>query len=410
MEQQYIDLLNACLDRQNLLKEEARNNMPKTMSVFGPQHMYDLRNGYPLIGTKRIDIKNVAYELLWFLRGESNIKFLVDRGCNIWSKDAYRFYIECMKYMEEPDYDLCVEDVHSSSIRLLTYEEFITAIKETKDEFDLPKLSVNRSYSYVLGSCGYTYGVKWRGWKGDTIVKMTNGRFDLNHETVDQIRNLLVSLHEHPYSRRHMLTALDPAHADVTAVYWCHPFSQYNVEKIPIGVLADKLLNANYVWSLLLEYEKKAVIEHDVSAIYTICESYGIPTNYIDCKVYQRSADVFLGLPYNIASYSMLLIIFGDILGYEPRYFIHTIGDAHLYENHIEQAKIQIQRTIPNVPILNINTEFWYDNEMSVADKIDRFLDIILYEDFVKCFVEEDLQLLNYNPHPPIKGELSVGL
>lgn len=323
--QQYHELLNAILEK-GTYKAPARSNMPGTTSLFGYQFRHDLSK-FPLLTTKKMYWKGVVIELLWFLKGDTNVKFLIDNGVNIWNQDAYNFYVK--KHKE------CYGAYTSPSI--LKFDEFEDLIKYAD-----PKIFVEWFESdpeYRLGDCGFQYGKVWRNW-----------------QNVDQIKNVIQSLRKNPESRRHIVTATDPAHDTDLALYWCHSMFQFNCR--PITDQPNKY--------------------------------------YLDCQLYQRSADVFLGVPFNIASYALLTTLIAKLTNMIPGEFIHTFGDVHIYDNHKEAVATQLTRDcnmyeLPTVKIANLD----------LNKDIDQILQELKYEDF---------ELLNYQSYPAIKAELSTGL
>jgi thymidylate synthase len=239
-----------------------------TLSVFGHQMRFDLSKGFPLLTTKKCHTRSIIHELLWFLRGDTNIQYLKDNNVTIWDEWA--------------------------------------------DE---------------NGNLGPVYGKQWRSWE------TADGR------TIDQIANVIESIKKNPDSRRHLVVAFNPGDVDKMALPPCHAFFQFYV--------------ANGRLSL---------------------------------QMYQRSADVFLGVPFNIASYALLCLMMAQVTGLQPGEFIHTLGDAHLYSNHLDQAKLQLTRDPRPMPILKLNPE--------VKSLFD--------------FTYEDFELVGYDPHPAIKAEVAV--
>ena len=262
---QYLSLLSDVLE--NGVKKADRTGTG-TLSVFGRQIRVDLSMGFPLLTTKKVFLKGVIYELLWFLRGESNIKYLVDHNVHIWDEWA---------------------DSH--------------------------------------GNLGPVYGVQWRKWK------TRDGKL------IDQISDLINQIKKNPFSRRLVVSAWNPSDVDKMALPPCHTMFQFYV--------AD---------------------------------------NKLSCQLYQRSADLFLGVPFNIASYSLLTMMIAQVCNLDLGDFVHTFGDVHIYLNHQAQVKEQLTRKPRNLPIMKINPE---------VRNIFKFN----YEDF---------QLHNYDPHPAIKAPIAV--
>ena len=263
--QQYLDLLSRILN-EGVHKGDRTGT--GTLSVFGNQMRFDLRDGFPLLTTKKLHLKSIIYELLWFLRGDTNVHYLQEHGVRIWNEWA--------------------------------------------DE---------------NGELGPVYGHQWRSWP------------DYKGGTIDQIANVLDQIKHHPNSRRMLVTAWNPAEVEEMALPPCHCLFQFYV--------ADGRLSL---------------------------------------QLYQRSADTFLGVPFNIASYALLLQMMAQVTGLEAGEFIHTTGDTHLYNNHLEQAKLQLTRTPRPLPKMKIN-----------PDVKDLF-----------AFKYEDFELVDYNPYPHISAEVAV--
>jgi len=262
---QYLDLLEHVLEKGKVKHDRTGTG---TMSVFGYQMRFNLEDGFPLLTTKKLHLRSIIYELLWFLRGDTNIRFLNEHGITIWDEWA------------DPD-----------------------------------------------GELGHIYGYQWRSWPG------SDGR---SH---DQISKLIQSIQDQPDSRRLIVSAWNVSDLDQMNLPPCHILFQFYV------------LNGK-----------------------------------LSCQLYQRSADIFLGVPFNIASYSLLLMMVARETGLQPFEFIHTLGDAHIYLNHIDQVKLQLTREPRQLPVMKLNPE-----KRKVLD-----------------FNYEDFQIEGYNPHPHIKGDISV--
>ena len=262
---QYLDLLQHILDHG--VKKQDRTGTG-TISTFGYQMRFNLEEGFPLVTTKKVHLKSIIYELLWFLNGDTNVKYLQDHGVRIWNE-----------------------------------------------------------WADANGDLGPVYGYQWRHWRTP------------DGKEVDQIANLIEGLKKNPDSRRHIVSAWNPADVDDMALPPCHTMFQFYV--------ADGRLS---------------------------------------CQLYQRSGDTFLGIPFNIASYALLTMMVAQVCGLKPGDFVHTIGDAHIYLNHIEQVKLQLSRNPYPLPTMKINPD--------VKD--------------IFSFKYEDFTLENYQCHPTIKGEISV--
>ena len=272
---QYLDLLNHVLEKGN---EKSDRTGTGTKSVFGYQMRFDLSEGFPLVTTKKIHVKSVIHELLWFLKGTTNIAYLKENGVRIWNEWA--------------------------------------------DE---------------NGDLGPIYGHQWRNW---------------NSEGIDQIKEVVNTLKNNPNSRRMLISAWNPSVLPDTKISFAKNVSNNKAALPPC---------------------------HAFFQFY-------VSNNKLSCQLYQRSADVFLGVPFNIASYSLLTMMMAQVCGYEVGHFIHTFGDVHIYSNHEEQVKVQISRKLKPLPVMKLNTKV-----MSIFD-----------------FTYEDFELLNYDPHPLIKGAVAI--
>lgn len=370
---QYHDHLKAIL-ANGTRKEPAREGMPGSLSLFGYQNRYNLQEGFPILTTKKINFNNIVVELLWFLRGDTNIKYLVDNGCNIWNEDAYNYFKKAARYNSA------------------TFEQFINTVKTE----DLRGRVDDNGYEF--GDCGKQYGWLWRSWEGYDMYRSKDG-VSSNVAlpfSIDQIKNLIKGLKTNPEGRRHIITAWNPATLDDMALNACHSFVQFNCRKLSFtdkcGLLAKHPLYKN---DITTDNERNILI---------LFKDLNIHDYYLDCQLYQRSADMFLGVPYNISSYALLTEIIAKICNMIPGDFIHTFGDSHIYDNHIDQAKEILTRDVNkySLPKLNINQEFnkmidenWY------GDNISRLIEQMKVSDF---------QLEGYESYPVIKAKLSTGL
>lgn len=262
---QYLDLCKHVLSNGTVKEDRTGTG---TISTFGYQMRFDLSEGFPLLTTKKLHLKSIIHELIWFLRGDTNVKYLQDNGVRIWNEWA--------------------------------------------DE---------------NGELGPVYGRQWRSWEG------------ANGETVDQIAKLIDQIKTNPDSRRLIVSAWNPADVDKMALPPCHCFFQFYVND-----------------------------------------------GKLSCQLYQRSADVFLGVPFNIASYALLTMMVAHVTDLEPGEFVHTFGDVHIYKNHLEQVDLQLTRDVRKLPKMKLNPDV-----KSIFD-----------------FTFEDFTLEDYDPHPHIKGAVSV--
>ncbi len=368
---QYLTLLQHILDK-GMYKSPARENMPGTTSVFGYQMRFNLQEGFPLLTTKKMYWKGIVIELLWFLRGDTNIKFLLDNGVNIWNEDAYNYYKK-----------LCKDQYHMQK-KPVDFKDFLLIVKgEEKYSDTISKEFIPENYKW--GDCGYQYGKVWRKWEGKPYC--VNFDFLIDCQKEDQIANVIKSLKENPEGRRHIVTAWDPSHDQDLALTWCHAMFQFNCRKLNLNQRKDianknnSLPDGGFTDTQWLE----------------ILKDKNIPEFYLDCQLYQRSADVVLGVPFNIASYALLTEIIAKICNMIPGEFIHTFGDVHIYDNHMDAVKEQLYRKPMELPKLKINDRIHVFN-------IEELLNLQLSIN--------DFQLENYNPHPKLESEteLSTGL
>lgn len=393
---QYHQLLQDIKDK-GTLKPAARAGMPGTISLFGYQFRHNLADGFPALTTKKLYWKGVVVELLWFLRGDTNIKFLDDFGVRkMWHQDAYNFYKKIA--LENEDRNEIYRDNQDGTFSLFTFDEFCQIIKETNRE-ELPNIGF-----YTLGDCGYQYGKIWRKW--ETIDYWMNGSRPMPvHTITDQIKTVLTGLKENPEGRRHILTAIDPAHDTRLALYWCHALAQWNCRPLTISERLDyfeKLSGDSYI-------DYKTDSEHMTDdELNNAMTADGIPKYYLDCQMYQRSADSFLGVPLNIASYALLTHMFAEVCNMIPGEMIYTYGDVHIYEDHMEAVNLQLSRTPKSLPKLRINTDFWNQDPDNHTISVEQFLSTI-ETDGVKALIE-DFQLDGYDPEPTISANLSTGL
>jgi thymidylate synthase len=267
-----------------------------TIGIHGYQLKFDLADGFPLLTTKKLHTKSIIYENLWFLRGESNIKYLTDNGVRIWNEWA--------------------------------------------DE---------------NGELGPVYGKQWRAWEGP------------NGTTIDQIQNVIDSLMKNPGGRRHIVNAWNVADLPSMSLTPCHCLFQFHT-------------------SLLSEEERNELYNGEHALSDDELDELNIPAYRLDLQLYQRSCDIFLGVPFNIASYSILLMMVAQVTNMKPGTFIHDYGDLHIYENHLDQVVLQLSREPKAYPTLLLNPDV-----KSIFD-----------------FTYTDFAFENYNPHPEIKAEVAV--
>jgi thymidylate synthase len=356
LDKQYQDLLQSILD-YGVEKQDRTGT--GTKSIFGYTIRHNMQDGFPVLTTKKMAWKTMVTELLWFLRGDTNIKFLVDNGCHIWDGDAYK------------NYEKTIIQSHKENglegFEYLNKESFIERI-ETDDEF-----------AKKWGELGPVYGKQWRDWSGKLTEDEVGDNYrlwnlNLNKQGVDQITNLINDLKTNPDSRRLMVNT-------------------WNVKELPKMVLPPCHYGFQvYTRELSLE-ERRKLANHDSVFISPITvESWdraNIPTRAISLMWNQRSVDTFLGLPFNIASYGLLLTILAKEVNMVPDQLIGNLGDTHLYLNHIEQAKEQIGREPFELPTLN------------------QFPTYEGSRPSIESYVVSDFTLKDYQSHPSIKAPLS---
>jgi thymidylate synthase len=376
IEHDYLKLLHDVL--HNGIEKDTRNG--RTVSVFGRQIRHKMSEGFPLLTTKKMPLRLIATELMWFLRGDTNIKFLVDNDCHIWDGDAYKNYWEYNKMQSNPKWLKPVTYSNGNvGAELYNMEEFINKIK------------TDAEFAEKWGELGPVYGKQWRR------ILMP---FDMM--VIDQIANLIRDLKTNPDSRRLMVNAWNVGELDHMVLPPCHYGFQI------------------YTRELSLEERRSLVSQEMFNQIYngggpdTLSHSeinqWNVPTRSISLMWNQRSVDTFLGLPFNIASYALLLHIIAEAVNMIPDELIGNLGDVHLYENHLDQAKEQLTREPMPLPKLNINTEWWPTESgecgimpIDAVSVFNAFNDV----NFCRCLLEEDLQLYDYQSHPHIKAPLS---
>jgi thymidylate synthase len=371
-----------------------------TISVFGRQIRHRMSEGFPLLTTKKMAWKTMVTELLWFLRGDTNIKFLLDYDCHIWNGDAYKNYLhkvirdkDIVKYLKS--YSRDTEGV--PTIELYSKDEFIERIKND-DEF-----------AKQWGELGPIYGKQWRSWNGkpEQTTNYTGGEinpyfcdcqelFEDGHSKVrkknkgiDQIANLINELKTNPDSRRLMVSAWNVGELDQMVLPPCHYGFQVYTRKLS---LKERYSIAKYDWP--------PDGLHNV--VINRLEQRNIPRRAISLMWNQRSVDTFLGLPFNIASYGLLLEIIAKEVNMVPDELIGNLGDVHLYSNHIEQAKEQILRTPYELPKIQITERNWYMHE-----SVKEHLGEKTFNEKIMSYRPDCFELIGYESHPSIKAPLS---
>jgi thymidylate synthase len=365
---------------QSLLLDIGANGVNKTdrtgtgtISVFGRQIRHKMSEGFPLLTTKKLHWNSIVTELLWFLRGETNIKFLLDYDCNIWNGDAYK------RYERANTWEL--QDTPPMN-------EFIKRIKE------------DETFRKTWGELGPIYGKQWRKWERYGYKGVQNGALDCGlisqeeadrERYIDQIANLISELQSNPDSRRLMVSAWNVGEIDQMVLPPCHyGFQVYTRElsEIERGILYSKKMEG-YV-----DTDDVKTTEH--------YDGMNIPKRAISLMWNQRSVDTFLGLPFNIASYGLLLEIIAKEVNMVPDELIGNLGDVHLYSNHLEQAKEQIGRTPYELPSVKITERNWYMHE-----KVKEHLGEKTLDEKLKSYRPDCFELIGYESHPKIKAPLS---
>jgi thymidylate synthase len=349
---------------QSLLQDILDNGIEKkdrtgtgTISVFGRQIRHKMSEGFPLLTTKKMAWKTMVVELLWFLRGDTNIKFLLDYDCHIWDGDTYKNYTK-----------LFTEDFHGPRY---TKEQFIQLIK------------TNESFARDFGNLGPIYGAQWRGW-GNT-GEYTDGVTYVKYPPIDQIQNLINDLKSNPDSRRLMVNAWNVSQLDEMVLPPCHYGFQVYTRELSLN---ERMKIGNFE---LLETVSEAK-----------CDKQNIPKRAISLMWNQRSVDTFLGLPFNIASYGLLLEIIAKEVNMVPDELIGNLGDVHLYSNHIEQAKEQISREPYELPSVQITERNWYLHEA-----VKKHMGEKTFNEKILSYRPDCFELINYQSHPKIKAPLS---
>jgi len=362
-------------DYLKLLKDILNNGVEKqdrtgtgTISVFGRQIRHKMSEGFPLLTTKKMPFKTITTELLWFLKGDTNIKYLVDNGCNIWNGDAYKKYISKQSKPKIGDWENYIDcycgHTDTCDCGPLSQEEFIEKIKN------------DDNFAEKWGELGPIYGKQWRNWTTEVFEKDEESK-RVFHATkqIDQIQNLINDLKTNPDSRRLMVNAWNVADLSEMALPPCH----YGFQ----------------VWTRELSLEEREKLCSSLGATWDlpftekVANKWNVPKRGISLMWNQRSVDTFLGLPFNIASYGLLLEMIAKEVNMVPDELIGNLGDTHLYSNHIEQAKEQIYREpmkLPNILFKDHLNDF------------DSIIDILRPKDFI---------LDGYQSHPTIKAPLS---
>ena len=357
IDSKYQDLLEDILD--NGVEKQDRTGTG-TISVFGRQIRHKMSQGFPLLTTKKMAWKTIVTELLWFLRGDTNIKFLLDYDCHIWDGDAYKNYLN-----------------HTQDEASYTKEQFIKLIK------------TDENWAKVWGDLGPIYGKQWRQWQGWMDMR-GNEKGSLWY---DQILQLVHSLKTNPDSRRLMVSAWNVAELDQMVLPPCHYGFQVYTRELSIE---ERLHLVSQKYEMFDPFDFHVVDHKEID------ELYPVPKRAISLMWNQRSVDTFLGLPFNIASYALLLEIIAKEVNMIPEDLIGNLGDVHLYKNHIQQAKEQIEREPYDLPTITITERNWYQHE-----KVKEHLGEKPFKDKILSYRPDCFELIGYESHSKIKAPLS---
>jgi thymidylate synthase len=350
-----------------------------TISEFGHQIRHKMSEGFPLLTTKKMHWNSIVTELLWFLRGDTNIKFLLDYDCHIWDGDAYKNFQKTCQFEKDANHILPDKWMTMSN-------DFMNAGILSQEEF-INKIKTDNEFAKQWGELGPIYGKQWRSWgrKGKYVVNedltFSNGTFT----EIDQIQNLINELKTNPDSRRLMVSAWNVAELDQMVLPPCHYGFQVYTREL------SKFERSRW-WGL-------PEGEHFLDEVL---DKYNIPKRAISLMWNQRSVDTFLGLPFNIASYALLLEIIAKEVNMIPDELIGNLGDVHLYKNHIEQAKEQISREPYSLPKVEITERNWYQHE-----KVKENLGPKTFSDKILSYRPDCFELIGYESHPKIKAPLS---
>ena len=385
---------NIDLSYQNLLKDILENGTEKetrnggTISVFGRQIRHKMSQGFPLLTTKKMAWKVMVTELLWFLRGDTNIKFLLDYDCHIWDGDAYKKFLTEATSIKEgyESGDILgsqphIEEMFSNSdeLTILTKEEFTNKIK-TDDEF-----------AKKWGDLGPIYGKQWRQWQGWMQYKKDDGSNGFGSLWYDQILQLVHSLKTNPDSRRLMVSAWNVGELDQMVLPPCHYGFQVYTRELS---LEDRL---NWWNNDVEEGDYRSLIYDE-----TELNENNVPTRAISLMFNMRSVDFPLGLPFNIASYALLLEIIAKEVNMVSDELIGNLGDCHIYKNQIDGVKEQLKRESFELPTIKITERNWYQHE-----KVKEQLGPKTFKDIILSYRPDCFELIGYKSHPTIKMPLS---
>ncbi len=365
IEEQYLNLLKDILS--NGVRKTNRTGVD-TLSVFGRTLRHKMSDGFPLLTTKKMYFKGIVSELLWFMRGETNIKILLEEGNKIWVGDAYKRYLNYANSIEEPDYAVHVDDPMNNVTRPYTKEEFTDMILN------------NGTFSDKWGEMGKIYGFQWRNWEGK----------------LDQLVDVINKIKLEPDNRRLLVTAWNPADLDESVLPPCHYAFQFYTRE----------LNKEEKWDIYSKSEMNIEVNGmplEMKHMDTPLYPESLPKRAISLMFNMRSNDAPLGLPFNIASYALLLQIVSKFANMVPDELIAVLGDVHIYVNQVDGVKEQLKRNPFPFPKVEINGEFWLtETEECGVGALSNDI-----SELIDCIYTDDFLLTDYKYHPNIKIPLS---
>ena len=383
IERQYQQLLGDILENGVDKKDRTGTG---TLSVFGRQIRHKMSEGFPLLTTKKMAWNVMVAELLWFLRGDTNIKFLLDYDCHIWDGDAFKNYTKEVDEIIDGyrSGDIMGTQPHIESM----FSDSDKLIPLTKDEF-IKKIKTDEEFAKTWGDLGPIYGKQWRNWNEFSEPGWDSFK-------IDQIQNLINELKTNPDSRRLMVSAWNVGQLDEMVLPPCHYGFQVYTRELQVWERLV-LVSKTYKDFSPFDFEISTEISHS-----EIDKLYPVPSRAISLMWNQRSVDTFLGLPFNIASYGLLLEIIAKEVNMVPDELIGNLGDVHLYKNHIEQAKEQMYRRPYDLPKVQITERNWYQHQLVKEHLGEKTFDQKIMSYRPDCF-----ELIGYQSHEKIKAPLS---
>ena len=359
IEQQYLDLVKDILENGYTKGDRTGTG---TKSVFGRTIRHRMSDGFPLLTTKKVAFKTTVTELLWFLRGDGNIKYLVDNGCHIWDGDAWANYSK---------------KVIANNLHLMPASD----LPKTKEEF-INKIKTDDEFAKKWGYLGPIYGPQWRRWTKFEDESIEHNEWYKSSEPIDQIANAIHLLKTDPDSRRILVSAWNVGELDQMVLPPCHYSFQFYTRELSLSERYEIMKNGDLNEWLTIHYKEPKTMEY--------MDKHNIPKRAISLIWSQRSVDVGLGLPFNIASYALLLEIIAKEVNMIPEEVIGNLGDCHIYLNHVDGLKEQLTRVPYELPTLNVNE----NNKLRIGGGVFTY-DV------------KDFTLENYQSHPAIKLPLS---